>query len=96
MEHASKIKPLLEHDVVSEVAKKHGKSTAQVLLRWATQRGLAVIPKSNRVENMKSNLESIEFDLTEDEIKQISSLDINTRFNQPSNYFPTEMLWIFG
>lgn len=85
MEHVSKVKPLLEHDVVSEIAKKHGKTTAQVLLRWSTQRGLAVIPKSTRVDFMKSNLESIEFDLTEDEIKQITALDINTRFNQPSN-----------
>jgi D-xylose reductase len=85
MEHASKIQPLLSHDVIGDVAKKHGKSNAQVLLRWATQRGLAVIPKSNRVENMKSNLEALAFDLSEDEIKQISALDINTRFNQPSN-----------
>ncbi|KAB5578475.1 aldo/keto reductase [Coniochaeta sp. 2T2.1] len=96
MEHASKIKPLLTHDVIGDIAKKHGKSSAQVLLRWATQRGLAVIPKSNRVENMKSNLDHTEFDLSEDEIKQITSLDINTRFNQPANYFKTEKLWIFG
>jgi D-xylose reductase len=96
MEHASKIQPLMEVDVVKSIADKHGKTASQVLLRWATQRGLAIIPKSNREKYMISNLESIAFDLTEDEIKQISALDINTRFNQPANYFPTEYLWIFG
>lgn len=85
MEHANKVKPLLSHDVIAEIAKKHGKTNAQVLLRWATQRGLAVIPKSTKVEYMQSNLESIAFDLSDDDIKKISALDINTRFNQPSN-----------
>jgi D-xylose reductase len=85
MEHAASIKPLMETDLIQEIAKKHGKSPSQVLLRWATQRGLAIIPKSNRVENMVSNLESIAFDLSEDDIKKISSLDKGIRFNQPSN-----------
>jgi len=85
MDHASNITPLMEVDVVGEIAKKHGKSPSQVLLRWATQRGLAIIPKSTRVENMKSNLESASFDLTEEEIKKISGLDKGLRFNQPSN-----------
>ena len=88
MDHASNITPLMEVDVVGEIAKKHGKSPSQVLLRWATQRGLAIIPKSTRVENMKSNLESASFDLTEEEIKKISGLDKGLRFNQPSNVSP--------
>lgn len=46
-ELALKTPSLLDHDTITTIAKRHGKSSAQILLRWATQRGIAVIPKSN-------------------------------------------------
>uniref|UniRef100_L2G945 D-xylose reductase n=1 Tax=Colletotrichum fructicola (strain Nara gc5) TaxID=1213859 RepID=L2G945_COLFN len=96
MEHATDFVPLFEEPTVSEIAKKHGKTNSQVLLRWATQRGLAVIPKTSRKEILAQNLDCTSFDLEQSEIDKISSLDRKTRFNQPANYFPTEKLWIFG
>lgn len=75
---------LLEHDVIGTIAKKHQKTPAQVLLRWATQRGLAVIPKSNSAERVASNFQSVDFDLADEDIKTISSLDKGSRFNDPS------------
>jgi len=96
MNHAVALKPLIEDDTIKSIAAKHGRDASQVLLRWATQRGLAIIPKSTREQLMVSNLASLEFDLTEDEIKTISGFNRGLRFNQPSNYFPTEQLWIFG
>ena len=54
---------LFEHPVIAGLAKKYGKTPAQVLLRWATQRGLAVIPKSNNPERLKQNLEVTGFDM---------------------------------
>eukprot|EP00567_Pseudictyota_dubia_P011907 CAMPEP_0197458270 /NCGR_PEP_ID=MMETSP1175-20131217/48199_1 /TAXON_ID=1003142 /ORGANISM="Triceratium dubium, Strain CCMP147" /LENGTH=161 /DNA_ID=CAMNT_0042992867 /DNA_START=30 /DNA_END=511 /DNA_ORIENTATION=- len=51
--------PLMERDEVRRVAQKHGRTAAQVLLRWAVQRGCAVIPKSTNVEHMKLNLEAV-------------------------------------
>lgn len=54
-------------------------ATAQVLLRWATQRGIAVIPKSNSVDRLVSNLQCDSFDLKEEELTQISSLNMNLR-----------------
>lgn len=81
---AKKVKPLFETDVVKSVAAKHGKSPGQVLLRWCTQRNIIVIPKSNSVERLKQNLDCCSFDLSDDEIKQISSLNINLRFNDPA------------
>ncbi|KAK3337415.1 NADP-dependent oxidoreductase domain-containing protein [Cercophora scortea] len=96
MEHATKLTPLMETEAIKSIAAKHGKATSQVLLRWATQRGLAIIPKSTRVDYLEANLAVTDFDLTDDEIAQISSLNKGIRFNQPSNYFPTELLWIFG
>jgi D-xylose reductase len=77
---------LFEVDVVKAAAKTHGKTPAQVLLRWATQRGLAVIPKSNDPQRLKENLDVNSFDLTNKELDAISSLDQELRFNDPSDY----------
>jgi D-xylose reductase len=76
---------LFEHPKVTELAKKYNKTPAQVLLRWATQRGLAVIPKSNNPDRLKQNLEVTSFDLDESEINAISGLDQNLRFNNPTD-----------
>ncbi|KZT31939.1 Aldo/keto reductase [Sistotremastrum suecicum HHB10207 ss-3] len=79
---------LLEHDVITSVAKSHNKTPAQILLRWATQRGIAVVPKSNNAERLAQNLASDGFDLSEAEIKSISSLNQNIRFNNPGEIDP--------
>ncbi|TPX17155.1 uncharacterized protein E0L32_003273 [Thyridium curvatum] len=96
MEHATALTPLTEEQTVARIAQRHGKSPAQVLLRWSTQRGLAVIPKSSSEARMAQNLDCTAWSLSDDDIAAISALDKKTRFNQPSNYFPTEKLWIFG
>lgn len=85
MDLAKDIPTLFEHDTINQIAKAHGKTTAQILLRWATQRGLAVIPKSSSQSRLEQNLDVTSFDLSEDEINQISSLDKNLRFNAPLN-----------
>ena len=55
-------------------------------MRWATQRGLAVIPKSNDPRRMIQNLDVNSFDLTKKEIDDISSLNRGLRFNDPEDY----------
>jgi D-xylose reductase len=77
---------LFDADPVVSAAKKHGKTPAQVLLRWATQRGICVIPKSNDPARLSQNLDCCGFDLIEDEIQAISALDRGLRFNDPSDY----------
>jgi len=77
---------LFEADPVVAASKKHGKTPAQILLRWATQRGVCVIPKSNDPERLSQNLDCCGFDLTEQEIEAISALDRGLRFNDPSDY----------
>jgi len=74
---------LLTSDTVKAVADKHGKTPAQVLLRWNTQQGVAVIPKSNSLPRLVENLASTEFDLSEEDIKAIDGLNINLRLNDP-------------
>ena len=85
MKHAVQLTPLFEDETIKKIAAKYNRPASQVLLRWATQRGLAIIPKSTRPEIMKSNLESIEFDLSEEDIATISAFDRGLRFNQPTN-----------
>jgi D-xylose reductase len=75
----------LENPVIVEAAKKHNKTPAQVILRWVTQRGIAVIPKSNNQTRLEQNLHVTDFDLTEEELKAISALDLNLRFNNPTD-----------
>ncbi|ESK90923.1 d-xylose reductase [Moniliophthora roreri MCA 2997] len=82
------ISPLFETDVVGSAAKRLGKSPAQILLRWATQQGLAVIPKSNTDKRFIENLDCELFDLTPEECKAISSLNRNFRMNNPADIDP--------
>jgi len=74
---------LLEHNVVAEAASKYSKTPAQVLLRWASQRGIAVIPKSNNEKRLVENLNHTDFELDEATLKKLSSLNENLRFNDP-------------
>jgi D-xylose reductase len=76
---------LFDHPVIKKAAEKHGKTPAQVLLRWATQRGISVIPKSNSQGRLQQNLDVTSFDLTKEEVEEISDLDKNLRFNAPTN-----------
>ena len=70
---------ILEEDMLAELAKSHGKSVAQIVLRWHIQRGVAVIPKSNSMERITENMNVFDFELSEQEIVSISSLNSNFR-----------------
>lgn len=85
MARAKDAVPLMEEPTVAKIAKSKGKTPAQVLLRWATQRGVAVIPKSSSEGRMKENLESTGFELEQAELDAITALDKGLRFNQPTN-----------
>jgi len=74
---------LITHNLITEISKKHKKTPAQVLLRWATQRGIAVIPKSNNTQRLIENFQCESFDLEASEIKEISGLNRNLRLNDP-------------
>jgi 2,5-diketo-D-gluconate reductase A len=70
---------ILEEDMLAELAQSHGKSVAQVVLRWHIQRGVAVIPKSNSMERITENMNVFDFELSEQEIVSISALNSNFR-----------------
>jgi D-xylose reductase len=74
---------VLEQAAVRAVAQRHGKTPAQVVLRWAIQRGTAVVTKTSRPERLAENLALFDFELSGDEMATISALNRNRRFNDP-------------
>ena len=67
--------PLLKDEVLIWIGGKYGKSPAQVVLRWNIQKGIVPIPKSSNEERQAENLNIFDFELTEEEIKQIDKLN---------------------
>ncbi|MNI68895.1 Glyoxal reductase [compost metagenome] len=63
------------NEVLVSIAERHNKSVAQVVLRWLVQRGVVVIPKSVRKERIVENFDIFDFELSPDDIEQISTLD---------------------
>jgi 2,5-diketo-D-gluconate reductase A len=63
---------------LSEIGAAHGKSVAQVVLRWLIQRDVVVIPKSVRPERMGENIDVFDFELTDDEMARIAAMDTGT------------------
>ncbi len=66
---------LFKNELLKSIGDKYGKSIAQVVLRWLTQRGVVAIPKSVKKERMAENLNSLDFKLTAEEMEQIKTLD---------------------
>lgn len=74
----------LDDPVLNDVAKKYGKSVAQICLRWGIQRKTAVIPKSSKIQRLKENLEVLEFQLSEEDMQLIYGIDRKYRTSLPS------------
>ena len=74
--------PDLRLDVgIQDMAKRHGKTEFQILLRWGIQRGCAIIPKSSQAKHQGENLDLFGFSLTEEDMLYISSKNQNLRIS---------------
>lgn len=73
-------KSLINESTFVELGKKYGKTPAQVILRWHTQMGFAVIPGSRNVDHIKDNLNILDFRLTAEEMDRIAKLDKGMRY----------------
>ena len=71
--------PMLSNKVIGEIGKRHGKSPAQVILRWDLQNGVAVIPGSSNPEHIRENISVFDFELTPDEMEKIAGLNRNEK-----------------
>lgn len=69
-----------ETPLFKEIGEKHGKTPGQVILRWITQMGVPVIPKTTSEKHLKENLDIFDFELTPTEVEQIDGLNKNLRF----------------
>ncbi|MGE6611202.1 aldo/keto reductase [Peribacillus sp. NPDC076916] len=78
---------LLDNDDLQAIAAKHGKSVAQVILRWDIQNGIVTIPKSTKEHRIVENSSIFDFELTEEEMNQIDGLNQNHRVGpDPDNF----------
>ncbi|AIQ58542.1 aldo/keto reductase [Paenibacillus borealis] len=82
------------NEVLASIADKHNKSVAQVVLRWLVQRGIVVIPKSVRKERIAENFNIFDFELSADDIGQISALD--TRHSLFLSYHDPKFVKMLG
>lgn len=77
---------VLTESAVPAAAQAHGKTPAQVVLRWGVQRGTSIIPKTSKPQRMRENLDIMDFALSEEEMNAISALNQNRRFNDPGTF----------
>jgi 2,5-diketo-D-gluconate reductase A len=77
--------PLLEESVVTTAAEAHGKTPAQVVIRWHLQTGNIVFPKSNRRERMAENFDVFDFELSNTELATITALERGGRVGSHPN-----------
>jgi 2,5-diketo-D-gluconate reductase A len=78
---------LLDDPTLAELAKKYGKTPAQVVLRWHVQLGNIVFPKSMRPERMRENIDVFDFELAPDDEQAVSALDVGGRQGPDPNTF---------
>ena len=87
----------MKDPVIARIAEEHHKTPAQIMIRWAIQRGTICIPKSVHKERILENFNVFDFSLTEENMKDIRALDKGYRFANPSFLFPEpadgNMVW---
>jgi D-xylose reductase len=77
---------VIETKAVQEMAARHRRTPAQIVLRWGVQRGTAIVPKTTRPERLKENLALFDFNLSDSEMKTLTGLNRNRRFNDPGDF----------
>jgi 2,5-diketo-D-gluconate reductase A len=78
---------VLDHGAIAQIAERHGKTPAQVILRWHLQIGNVVIPKSVTPERIRENIELFDFELSDEELAAISALDDGGRIGPDPSTF---------
>ncbi|MDX5474431.1 MAG: aldo/keto reductase [Bacillaceae bacterium] len=78
---------LLDNEVLKAIGEKHGKSVAQVILRWDLQNGVVTIPKSVKEHRIKENTDIFDFELTVEEMEKVNALNEDKRIGpDPDNF----------
>lgn len=78
---------ILQNPVIADLAEKHGKTPAQIVLRWDVQQDIVVIPKSVSPERIRQNIEVFDFELSDEDMHEIDQLDLGVRTGpDPDNF----------
>ena len=88
----------LRDPVINEIAKAHGKSAVQVIIRWHIQKGFCVVPGSSNPKHIEENIEVFDFELTQEEMKKMASLNkekryFNMTYKQIKDWMERYELW---
>ena len=83
LEMADQNESVLNENAVKVAAERLDRTPAQVVLRWGLQRGTAVIPKTSKKERLIENQSLFDFELSNQEMSDISNLNVDRRFNDP-------------
>lgn len=83
---------MFEEPLLVEIGKKYGKTAAQVILRWDMQRNVVAIPKSTHIERMEQNFDIFNFELSEEDMAKIATLD-KKQSSFFSHYDPKMVEW---
>ena len=84
---------LFKDPVIKRIAEAHGKSPAQVILRWHIQEGFSVIPGASNPDYIKENIRIFDFELSPEEMRQIRALNKEQRFFNASLEDVEKMVW---
>ena len=87
-------KYLFNEEVIKKMSEKYKKTPAQIILRWHIQSGFITIPKSCNPNRIKENFEVFDFQLTDDEMKEINDLDGKRGRVQYNSYILSLGLWL--
>ena len=84
---------LFKDPVIKKIAEAHGKSPAQIILRWHIQEGFSVIPGASNPDYIKENIQIFDFALTDEEMQQMRSLNKEKRFFNATLEDVEKMVW---
>lgn len=84
---------MLEDAVMVRVAERRSRKPAQVALRWLLQRGIVAIPKSSNSDRLKLNFSVFDFELTDEDMKDIEGMDKGLRYCTPAHFHPGKADW---
>jgi diketogulonate reductase-like aldo/keto reductase len=88
----NRVTRLLDHAVLKRLAEKHGKTPAQVVLRWQFQNGVSAIPKSVHADRIASNIDIFGFTLPDEDMAAIEALDSGQRNGPDPDVFDMAFL----
>lgn len=82
---------MVPHLWCQDLAKKYNRTVAQIILRWGIQRNTVIIPKTSKLERLKENFQVFDFELTEEDMDLIKTVDKKLRTNQPACFWGIDL-----